>query len=103
MELAEEISALPGDFSGLDLTRWSRERFMRHWRDMGYFRLLNRMLFRAAVPDQRHRIFAHFYRLPASRIARFYAGKLTWADRVRILTGKPPVPVGAAIKALLRS
>ncbi|MEN9924724.1 MAG: hypothetical protein RL268_850, partial [Pseudomonadota bacterium] len=36
------------------------------------------------------------------RIARFYAGKLTWTDRVRILSGKPPVPVGAAIRALLR-
>ncbi|WP_374588593.1 lycopene beta-cyclase CrtY [Novosphingobium sp.] len=101
VELAEEISALPGDFAGPALARWSRERFIRHWRDMGYFRLLNRMLFRAAAPDQRHRVFAHFYRLPAQRIARFYAGKLTWTDRVRILSGKPPVPVGAAIRALL--
>jgi len=103
VELAEEISALPGDFAGPALARWSRERFMRHWRDMSYFRMLNRMLFRAAAPDQRHRVFAHFYRLPAQRIARFYAGKLTWTDRVRILSGKPPVPVSAAIKALLRS
>ena len=53
-------------------------------------------------PDQRYRVFEHFYRLPPERIARFYAGALTATDRMRILSGRPPVPVGAALKALLR-
>lgn len=102
LQLANELSALPGPFDAATLARWSRERFMRHWHETWFFRLLNRMLFRAAVPEERHRIFAHFYRLPAERIARFYAGHLTWSDRARILSGKPPVPVLAAIKALMQ-
>ena len=42
----------------------------------------------------------HFYRLPEPVIARFYAAKLTRLDKVRILTGKPPVPVLKALKAM---
>lgn len=102
LQLAEELAALPGPFDAVTLARWSRERFLRHWRETWFFRLLNRMLFRAAAPEERHRIFAHFYRLPPERIARFYAGQLTWSDRARILSGKPPVPVLAAIKVLVK-
>ena len=102
LQLAEELSALSGSFDAAHLARWSRARFMQHWRDMRFFRLLNRMLFRAAQPEERHRIFAHFYRLAPERITRFYAGKLTWSDQARILSGKPPVPVLAAIKALVQ-
>lgn len=102
LQLADELAALPSPFDAATLARWSRERFMRHWRETWFFRLLNRMLFRAAVPEERDRIFAHFYRLPPERIARFYAGQLTWSDRARILSGKPPVPVLAAIKALIQ-
>lgn len=102
LQLAEELSALPGPFDAPTLARWSRDRFLRHWRETRFFRLLNRMLFRAAAPAERHRIFAHFYRLPPERIARFYAGNLAWSDKVRILSGKPPVPVLAAIRSLLR-
>jgi lycopene beta-cyclase len=40
-----------------------------------------------------------FYRLPASLIAHFYAGRLNWKDKARLLTGKPPVPVGQAFIA----
>ncbi len=103
LQLAEELSALPGAFDAETLARWSRERFLRHWRETWFFRLLNRMLFRAAAPEERHRIFAHFYRLPPERIARFYAGHLNWSDRARILSGKPPVPVLAAMRALMQS
>lgn len=80
---------------------WWRARFLRHWRDQRYFRLLNTMLFRAAAPDERYRVFEHFYRLPEPLVQRFYAGKLTWADRLRVMTGRPPVPVTRAIRALL--
>ena len=38
---------------------------------------------------------------PAPLIARFYAGRSTLGDRVRILAGKPPVAVGRAIKAMV--
>jgi lycopene beta-cyclase len=58
------------------------------------------MMFRAAEPSERYRILERFYRLPEPLISRFYEGSLTWRDRVRILTGRPPVPVGRALKCL---
>lgn len=100
LQLAEELATLPGDLAGPDVAQWSRSRFMAHWREGRFFRMLNRMLFHAAAPDQRDSIFEHFYRLPPDLIARFYAGNLKWSDRARILSGKPPVPVIAALRAI---
>ena len=59
------------------------------------------MLFRAADPPQRYRVLERFYRLPAPLIARFYAGRSTMVDRARVLTGKPPVAIGRAIRAMM--
>lgn len=100
---AENALALAGldDLSGAALARWSRARFVRHWRSGGFFRGLARMLFRAGPPELRYRVFEHFYRLPEGVIARFYAGRVTLADRLRILTGRPPVPLLPAMKALI--
>ena len=70
------------------------------WRRRGYYRLLNRMLFRAAPPDQRYRVLERFYRLPHPLVERFYAARLTFADKARILMGKPPVPIAAALACL---
>ena len=75
-------------------------RARRSWGQRRFFQLLNRMLFRAAAPEERYRILQHFYRLPEETIARFYAAELTMLDKVRILSGKPPVPVGRALNAL---
>lgn len=72
-----------------------------HWKKGLYYRLLGRMLFGAAVPDQRWRIFARFYRLRPGLIQRFYAGRSTIADRIRILCGRPPVRIRDAMHALL--
>ena len=58
------------------------------------------MLFRAARPDQRYRILQRFYALDERLIERFYAARSSGYDRLRILTGKPPVPVMAALKTL---
>jgi lycopene beta-cyclase len=76
---------------------------VEHWRSTGFFRMLNRMLFLAADPARRLRVFQRFYRLPKPLIERFYAGNLNSADRVRLLVGRPPVPVGRAISAILSS
>jgi lycopene beta-cyclase len=80
-----------------------RERSSRLWTERHFFRLLNRMLFRAAEPDESYKVLQHFYRLPPSIVARFYGGRLTFTDKLRILSGRPPVPIGRAISALLRS
>jgi lycopene beta-cyclase len=71
------------------------------WRDRAFFRRLNRMLFRAALPGQRYRVLERFYGLPQPLIERFYAGRPSWLDKLRIVAGKPPVPVAAALPCLL--
>ena len=72
----------------------------RLWHERSFYRLLNRMLFRAAAPAERYKVLEHFYRLPAAAIERFYAGRSTLADKARLLSGRPPVRLGRALKAL---
>ncbi|MDF0544765.1 lycopene beta-cyclase CrtY [Sphingobium sp. H39-3-25] len=86
---------------GAALARWSRTRAAAHWRRGGYYRLLGRMLFRAAPPAERWRVFARFYRLAPALVGRFYAGRSTIFDKARILCGRPPVPIRAAMHALM--
>lgn len=97
--LADAISRLP-TIDAASVERLIRERSIRLWRTRGFFRLLNRMLFRAARPAERYRVLERFYGLPEALIARFYAGRLTALDKVRILSGKPPVPLGAALRCI---
>jgi lycopene beta-cyclase len=73
----------------------------RAWASRGYYRLLARMLFRAAAPPERYRMLERFYGLDARLIARFYAGRSTALDKARILCGKPPVPLVRAARILL--
>jgi len=75
---------------------WARE----HWRRGRFYRMLTRMLYGAAVPDQRYKVLQRFYGLSEPLIERFYAGRSTTADTLRILAGKPPVPLGAAMASL---
>lgn len=72
----------------------------QHWRQGRFYRMLSRMLFAAAEPGQRWRMLARFYALPEALIERFYAGRSTLADQARILAGRPPVPVLAAMASL---
>ena len=93
------LAQLP-DLGGQAIATWTRATFVGHWRRGGFYRLLNRLLFRAARPEARVRVFAHFYRLNEALVSRFYAGRLTALDKLRILTGKPPVPLFKALKAM---
>jgi lycopene beta-cyclase len=72
----------------------------RAWEARAYYRLLNRMLFRAARPERRYVVLERFYRLSQPLVERFYAMRLTLADKARILVGRPPVPVGRALACL---
>lgn len=65
-----------------------------------YLTLLNRMMFLAARNEVRYKVLQRFYRLPEPLIQRFYGGRLTLWDKVRILVGRPPVPVVEAMKVL---
>lgn len=95
-------SALPGLVDRADLPVLLRDRAATSWRRQRFYRMLGAMAFRAADPGERYRIFERFYRLSAGLIARFYAGRSTTADKLRILSGKPPVPIGRAIAALAK-
>ncbi|PNB53132.1 lycopene cyclase, partial [Pseudomonas sp. GW531-E2] len=70
-------------------------------RARGFYRMLDKLLFRAAGPDERYRILERFYRLDPQLVRRFYAGQSTMMDKARILTGKPPVPITRALRAIL--
>jgi lycopene beta-cyclase len=84
----------------VELGRVLRDHSIRLWRRRGFYRLLNRMLFRAAAPEARYRVLERFYRLPEPLIERFYAGRSTLNDKVQVLSGRPPVPVWKALKAV---
>ncbi|HEX7986949.1 MAG TPA: lycopene beta-cyclase CrtY [Duganella sp.] len=98
VRLAERIAALD-DLTAPALFDAIRRTALDEWRGQRFFRLLNRMLFLAGDADHRWRVMQRFYRLPAPLIARFYAGRLTLGDKARLVSGKPPVPVGQALSA----
>ncbi len=88
------------DFSGDALHRVTLTLARRSWEDRGFYRMLDTMLFRAAEPDERYRVLERFYRLSPALVGRFYAGQSSFMDKARILTGKPPVPIARAVRAL---
>jgi lycopene beta-cyclase len=91
---------LPALVDRADLARQLRGSAATIWKRQRFYRLLDAMLFRAADPAERYRILERFYRLSPALIARFYAGQSTLTDRLRIVSGKPPVAMGKAIAAV---
>lgn len=101
VELADLVAARRS-FDAATLTPWLNELAKEHWASQSFFRLLNRMLFRGAVPDERVRIFESFYKHDEALIGRFYAGRLTSWDIVKVLArGAPTVPGPRAMRAAL--
>jgi len=99
VRLADEIAACKA-LDRESVYRLTRRFSVQQWRSQGFMRLLNRMLFFAGAPLQRYRLLQRFYRLPQGLIERFYAAQPSLRDKLRILSGKPPVPVIAALQAL---
>lgn len=69
-------------------------------REYGFYRFLNRMLFKAAEPEKRYRVLQRFYGLSQMLIERFYAGRIQPTDKLRLLVGKPPVPIHRALRCV---
>lgn len=97
-----DLIASQRDFTAAALSDVIGQYARGQWRQQRFFRLLNRMLFLAGRADQRWQVMQRFYGLNEGLIARFYAGRLTLFDKARILTGKPPVPPGEALRAILK-
>ena len=103
VRVADRLASLPPDAlrDPARIASAIRQHASAFWRDGAFFRLLNRMLFLAAAPAARRRVMERFYRLPAPLVARFYAGRLTVLDKLRLVSGRPPVPLAAAARAAL--
>ncbi len=65
-----------------------------------YLRLLNRMMFLAALPEKRFEILQRFYQLSPQLISHFYSAQMTTFEKFRVLFGKPPVPIKKALAVL---
>lgn len=101
VEIADAICA-EQDLSAAALTAMLGQRARAHWERQGFFRVLNRMLFRGAKPDERVRIFSSFYKHDDALIGRFYAGKLSFADKLQAMRrGVGTMPPLAALKSAL--
>jgi lycopene beta-cyclase len=99
VRLADALAALPS-FDHRAVRDFLHGLAARHWSDTAFYRMLNRMLFVAAEPAKRYMIFERFYKLSQPLIERFYAGRTTTADQLRILVGRPPVSIWRATKSL---
>ncbi len=95
--LAQAVAeAYPSAPTPMTLARLARD----HGAQAQFFVLLNRLLFRAVAAAERWRVLARFHELPVETIERFYAMRVTAADRARILVGRPPR--GVSLRAALR-
>ena len=100
VQVADVIAALPGPLTTDRLRPALRDFALARARQDRFLRLLNRMLFRGCAPERRYTLLQRFYRMPEGLIERFYASRLTPADRLRIVTGKPPIPLRTALGCL---
>ncbi len=101
VRLALHIAKLP-DLTGAAIDRAVRAFATELWDSRGFYRLLNKMLFLAARPDERRQILERFYTLNGGLVGRFYAGHSSAYDKMRILSGKPPIPILRAIRGIMK-
>lgn len=100
--LADTLANAALDDAGA-VTRLLRAHAAAHWRGQAFFRVLNRMLFKACAPAERVEIFRAFYRHhDDALIGRFYRGSVTPRDVLQVLArGAPTVPGLRALRAAL--
>lgn len=91
MTLADAIAA-EWPMNGSQLAAFTREHARRFFNATGFFRMLDRLLFRAGESAKRYVVMQRFYGLSKSLIENFYAADLRWRDKARLVVGKPPVP-----------
>jgi lycopene beta-cyclase len=102
VRVAALVANLP-DLSGAAIASALHDYAKTAWAQGSFYRFLDRMLFHAADPETRYTVLQRFYSLPAPLVSRFYARRTTLLDKARILTGRPPVPIGRAMMAILET
>jgi lycopene beta-cyclase len=58
------------------------------------------MLYLGATPAEQVGVMQRVYTLGQPLIERFYGGRLTLADKARLLIGKPPIAVRRALASM---
>ncbi|CAN5438994.1 hypothetical protein BH10BDE1_BH10BDE1_05870 [soil metagenome] len=97
VRIADFVCALPQLRTGP--VRAELRDYRKNWIDQQkFYRLLNRLMFRAVEPSLRYLLLERFYGLREDLIERFFAGTSTRADRPKILGAKPIVRPGRAAK-----
>lgn len=87
VRLAQHVAShAPGEVFGADFDALADEQESQ----ARFAHLLNELLFVAAEPDLRWKVFRHFYELPDDLTLRFYGMTLTGADKRRMFLRKPP-------------
>jgi lycopene beta-cyclase len=99
--IADLVAGLP-TLDAATIYRAVRDHSVGAWKARGMYRLLNRMLFLAALPDERYRVLERFYEHDEALVGRFYAARPQLRDWMTILSGKPPLPVLRAMSTLIK-
>jgi lycopene beta-cyclase len=100
VRLIHELCLSP-QFTFANLSRIERDYREKRERDRNFLRLLNLLLFKASVPQERYKVLQLFYKMPEKLVERFYRGELHPWDKCRIFMGRPPVPINRACKVIL--
>ena len=101
VRMADLVAGLP-DLAPATIYRAVRDHSVGAWKARGMYRMLNRMLFLAAHNDERRHVLQRFYEHDDALVGRFYAAQPEIKDWMRILSGKPPIPVLRALGTLIK-
>lgn len=88
------------DFSAEGLARFSSAFARDAWARAGFARKLAGAMFAITAPIDRHKAFERLYARDRGTIERFLAGRPTFGDKLAILGGLPPIPLGRMLGAL---
>lgn len=97
VRIAEFVSSLEQLRTGP--ARADLREFRKSWfEQQKFYRLLNRLIFKAVEPSLRYQVMERFYGLRDDVISRYFAGMSERADRTKIMGLKPTVRPGRATK-----
>jgi lycopene beta-cyclase len=95
---AAQALAERSELDGAGVAAWSRGYARESWERGSFCRFFNRLLLTAAEPEQGWRVLAHLYSMPDAVVGRFHAGRSTRLDKLRLLSGRPPVSLRRAAR-----
>ena len=98
-KVAEFLASHEGEFSTAKvreaLAKWRRPWLSRQ----RFYRLLNRFLYFASEPTLRYQVLQNLFEQPTDVVSRYTGGRTSWGDRLRILSGRPPLPFDLTLKS----